>query len=97
MSSPLQRGIGLLRRLRPPAQTLAFSRPATVGQTALEFPSSAIRDVPATRSCLLYAERVRDSTYGRKDPICPPPSHCGPSVSATFAAEPKSEGFFGCL
>jgi hypothetical protein len=37
----------------------------------------------ATRSCLLYAERIRDSTYGRKDPICPPPSHFGPGVSAT--------------
>ena len=69
MSSPLQRGVGLLRRLRPPVRTLAFSRPTPVGYTALEFPSSAVRDVLATRSCLLYAERIRDSPYGRKDPV----------------------------
>ena len=74
---------GLLRRLRPPVRTLAFSRPTPVGHTALEFPSSAIRDVLATRSCLLDAERIRDSPYGRKDPVCPPPSHFGPGVSAT--------------
>src|SRR4030095_16412706 len=84
MSSPLQRGVGLLRRLRPPVRTLACSRPTAVGHTALEFPSSTIRDVLETRSCLLYAERIRDSTYGRKDPICPPPSHFGPGVSATY-------------
>ena len=83
MSSPLQRGIRLLRRLRPPVRTLAFSRPTPVGYTALEFPSSAIRDVLATRSCLLYAERIRDSPGRRKDPTWPPPSHCGPGGSAT--------------
>src|SRR5262249_34456832 len=83
MSSPLQRGVGLLRRLRPPVRTLACSRPTPVGHTALEFPSSAIRDVRVTRSCLLYAERIRDSPCGRKDPAWPPPSHFGPGVSAT--------------
>src|SRR5262245_65818672 len=56
MSSPLQRGIGLLRRLRPPVRTLAFSCPTLVGQTALEFPSSVRRDVRATRSCLLGSD-----------------------------------------
>jgi len=40
LSWPLQPGIGLLRRLRPPSRTLAFSRPTKVGQTVLEFPSS---------------------------------------------------------
>lgn len=45
MSSPLQRGVRLLRRLRPPVRTLALSRPTAVGHTALEFPSSTIRDV----------------------------------------------------
>src|SRR3954471_13903836 len=84
MSLLLQRGIGLLRRLRPPVRTLAFSRPTAVGHTALEFPSSAVRDVLATRSCLLYAERIRDSPCGRKDPAWPPLSHFGPGVSATF-------------
>src|SRR4029450_11089882 len=84
MSAPFTRGVGLLRRLRPPVRTLACSRPTAVGYTALEFPSSAIRDVLATRSCLLYAERMRDSASGRKEPACPPLSHFGPGVSATF-------------
>src|SRR5262249_37940111 len=61
MSWPLQPGVGLLRCLRPTSRTLAFLRPTAVGHTVLEFPSSAIRDVLATRSCLLYAERIRDS------------------------------------
>ena len=43
----------------PPSCTLAFSRPTEVGQTVWEFSSSTIRDVRATRSCLLYAGRVR--------------------------------------
>jgi hypothetical protein len=77
-------GVWLVRCLRPPVRPLAFSRPTSVGQTALEFPSSTIRDVPATRSCLLNAERLRDSAGGRKDPACPPPPHFGPGVSATF-------------
>jgi hypothetical protein len=34
----------------------------------LEFPSSVRRDVLATRSCLLNAERIRDSPGGREDP-----------------------------
>jgi hypothetical protein len=40
VSGPLQLGVWLLRRLRPPSRTLAFSRPTQVGQTVLEFPSS---------------------------------------------------------
>jgi hypothetical protein len=44
-------------------------RRVAVHDPALEFPSSAIRDVLATRSCLLYAERMRDSPYRRKDPV----------------------------
>src|SRR4029434_437327 len=84
MSSPLPRGVGLLRRPRPPVRTLACSRPTAVGDTALEFPSSAIRDVLATRSCLLYAERIRDSASGRNELAYPPPPHFGPGGSATF-------------
>src|SRR6516162_11943099 len=38
VSWPLQPGIGLLRRLRPPSRTLAFSRPTKVGQTAYGSP-----------------------------------------------------------
>jgi hypothetical protein len=68
MSWPLQPGLGLLRRLRPPVRTLAFSRPTAVGHTVLEFPSSVTRDVLATRSCLLDAGRIRDSPGGREDP-----------------------------
>src|SRR5215470_6433938 len=40
LSWPLQPGLGLLRRLRPPSRTRAFWRPTKVGQTVLEFPSS---------------------------------------------------------
>src|SRR5262245_41897627 len=40
LSWPLPPGVWLLRRLRPPSRTLAFSRPTKVGQTVLEFPSS---------------------------------------------------------
>ena len=53
------------------------------GHTALECPGFAIRDVRAAHSCLLDAERIRDSPGGGKDPTCPPPSRCGPGVSAT--------------
>jgi hypothetical protein len=84
MSWPLQPSLRLLRRLRPPSRTLAFSRPTAVGHTVLEFPSSVARDVRATRSCLLYAERMRDSPGGREDPAWLPPSHFGPGVSATY-------------
>jgi hypothetical protein len=84
MSWPLQPSIGLLRRLRPPVRTLAFSRPTAVGHTVLEFPSSVTKDVLATRSCLLCAERIRDSPGGREDPAWPPPSHFEPGVSATY-------------
>src|SRR5215468_6636730 len=55
-----------------------------MGCTVLEFPSSVRRDVLATRSCLLYAERIRDSPGGRGDPAWPPLSHFGPGVSAIF-------------
>jgi hypothetical protein len=55
LSGPLQPGLWLLRRLRPPFRTLAFSRPAKAGQAVWEFPNSNARDISATRSCLLYA------------------------------------------
>jgi len=55
-----------------------------MGCTVLEFPSSVRRDVLATRSCLLDAERIRDSPGGRGDPAWPPLSHFGPGISAIF-------------
>src|SRR5215213_2191853 len=61
MSCPLQPGVGLLRRLRPPVRTLAFSRPPLGGKAAWGFPSSGASDVVATRSCLLYAGWLRDN------------------------------------
>ena len=45
MSWPLQPGVWLLRRLRPPSRTLAFSRPAFAGQAVSEFPNSKRRYV----------------------------------------------------
>jgi len=74
MSRPLQPGVGLLRRLRPPARTLALSRPAAAGPVSWEFPSSGTRDVIVTGSCLLYAGRIRDNTercVGRSAPRHP--------------------------
>jgi hypothetical protein len=73
VSRPLQPGIRLLRRLRPPAHTLALSRPAA-GPVSWEFPSSGTRDVIVTGSCLLYAGRIRDNTercVGRSAPRHP--------------------------
>src|SRR5215831_14639332 len=57
--------------------------PSWAPTASTEFPSSTTRDVRATHSCLLYTERIRDSPGGRQDPAWPPPSHCGPGVSAT--------------
>ena len=56
MSLPLQQGVRLLYRLRPLSRMLAFSHPFQVKR----FESSLIsyREVIATRSCLLYAERT---------------------------------------
>src|SRR5262249_59832414 len=48
--------------------------PSWAPTASTEFPSSTTRDVLATRSCLLYAERIRDSPYERKDLAWPPPS-----------------------
>jgi hypothetical protein len=50
--------------------------------TVLEFPSSIRKDVQASRSCLLDAERIRDSLYGKQASAWPPPAHCGPGGSA---------------
>jgi hypothetical protein len=65
LSVPLQPGIWLLRRLRPPFHTLAFSRPTEVGQVAWEFPSSNTRDVLVTLSCLLHTGRIGNNTCRR--------------------------------
>ena len=75
MSQSLPLGLGLLRCLRPPVRTLAFSRPAEAGPAAWEFPNSNARDISVTRSCLLYAERIGDnacrtpSRQARRSPI----------------------------
>jgi len=44
LSGPLQPGVWLLRRLRPPARVLAFLHPTEVGTAVWEFPSSNARD-----------------------------------------------------
>ena len=74
VSWPLQPGVGLLRRLRPPSRTLAFSRPTKVGQTVLEFPSSnagadRVPEVPALRRV------VSGTTCAGGRPTHQPPSH----------------------
>src|SRR5262245_52596171 len=75
----------LATTLPPPSRPRAgIFAPHDVGHAAWEFPSSSRRDVLATRSCLLNAERFRDSASGRKDPAGPPPSHFGPGVTATY-------------
>src|SRR5712692_10290634 len=56
LSRLLQRGLWLLRRLRPLCCTLAFSRPFRARQC--ESSSIPSENVVATRSCLLYAERL---------------------------------------
>jgi hypothetical protein len=58
MSSPLQTGVWLLRHLRPPFCTLAFSRPLRVKQ----FRSSPVprRNVLATLSMLVLRRVVRE-------------------------------------
>jgi hypothetical protein len=40
-----------------------------MGYTVLECPSAVTRDVLATRSCLLDAERIRDRPGGRGAPL----------------------------
>jgi hypothetical protein len=77
MSRSLQASLGLLRRLRPPVRALAFSRPSDEGQAAWEFPNSNIKDVIATRSCLLYAGWIRDNMGTVYQPAHPPPSLLG--------------------
>jgi hypothetical protein len=67
LSRPLQSGLWLLRRLRPPCRTLAFSRPAKAGIAGWEFPSSNVRDVIATLSCLLHTGRVGNNTCRNDD------------------------------
>jgi hypothetical protein len=77
VSRPLQPGMRLLRRLRPPAHTLAWSRPAAAGPMSWEFPSSDTKDVIVTGSCLLYAGWIRDHTERCVRPLRPPPSLLG--------------------
>ena len=84
MSVSLQHSIRLLRRLRPPFRTLAFSCPTEVGIAAWEFPSSNVRDVLATFSSLLYAERIEDNACRRTEPTSSSLSLFGPGVATTF-------------
>ena len=59
LSRPLQPGIRLLRCLRPPIDSLAFSRPAFAGKADRSSPVPP--PVPSsTRSCLLYAGRTSE-------------------------------------
>jgi hypothetical protein len=67
LSTPLQRGFWLLRRLRPPHRTLAFSSPAGAGNAVREFPNSNARDRSAAGRCLLYAGRTGDNACRNVD------------------------------
>jgi hypothetical protein len=72
LSGPLQTGLWLLRRLRPPQRSLAFSRLlarlASVGRNnAVDFPSSILTD-DRTVSCLLHAGWIGDNTFGVRKP-----------------------------
>jgi hypothetical protein len=77
LSRPLQPGLWLLRRLRPPSRALAVSRPLCSGDARREFPSSSMSDVIVIRSCLLYAGRLRDNMDTVYRPVHPPPSLLG--------------------
>jgi hypothetical protein len=52
LSTRLPHGVWLLRRLRPPSGTLAFSRPAARGYSRVGVPQFQTK-IPATRSGLL--------------------------------------------
>jgi hypothetical protein len=65
VSRPLRSGLWLLRRLRPPSRTLAFSCPTRVGLAVWEFPSSSIRD--ASDPSLPPRRRV---PWGQRLPTC---------------------------
>ena len=80
MSQSLQSGIWLIRCLRPPARTLAFSRPALAGQAAWEFPNSNARDISATRSSLLYTGQIGDNPRR----ILSRHAHCHPILGGVF-------------
>jgi hypothetical protein len=65
VSRPLQTGFWLLRCLRPPKGSLAFSRPAVKSRSGgWEFPSSTARNVLVTLSCLLYSGRIGTTLWG---------------------------------
>ena len=55
LSGPLQPDVWLLRRLRPPCRTLAFSRPTRWVMRCGSSPVPTPMPI-ATRSCLLYSE-----------------------------------------
>jgi hypothetical protein len=61
VSQPLQLGVWLVRRRRPPFRALAFSSPTELGSAAGEFPSSNAGDISATLSGLLHAGRRGDN------------------------------------
>jgi hypothetical protein len=84
LSSPLQAGIWLLRRLCPLSRTLAFWRPLQ-GE---RYQSSLIptEEVIASRSDLLYAGgSSRSSPQVSVQYLRQPPYHFGHGVSASFA------------
>jgi len=84
LSPSLQRGVWLLRCLRPPSRTLAFSCPTEVGKARGSSPVPAQQTI-ATRSCLLYAGCLGDNAYQRSDLVSPAPSHFGSGVSQPFS------------
>ena len=84
LSSPLQAGIWLLRRLCPLSRPLAFSRPLQ----AKRYQSSLIptEEVIASRSDLLYAGgNNRSSPQASMQYLRQPPYRFGYGVSASFA------------
>jgi hypothetical protein len=95
LSPSLQRGLWLLRRLRPPSRTLAFSCP--VGQRCGSSPVPTSETI-ATRSSLLYAGWIGDNACQRSDFTGPPPSHFGSGVPQPLAPRPlhdaSNRGFF---
>jgi hypothetical protein len=79
VSRPLQPGLWLLRRLRPPSRTLALSCPPRQVKRYGSSPVPA-QQTRATRSDLLYAGWIGDNACQCSDLTGPPPCHFGSGV-----------------
>ena len=90
LSSSLQQGVWLLRCLRPPSRTLAFSCPTEVGKARGSSPVPAQQTI-ATRSCLLYAGCLGDTASQRSDLVSPAPSRFGSGVSQPLSPRPRHD------